>query len=98
MRDNENNNDNQQNNDKMKTTLSIIRVAILTALLATTMTCIFSMPREDSQSWLFLLLVSKAAGLAAAWAATGLYSRWSARDFWISRYDRWCHSGANDWQ
>lgn len=62
----------------MKRTLTNYRYYVLTVILTVTIIGIFAVPNDDLPmgSWLFVLVISKAIGFAAGYAAVKLLKRW----------------------
>ena len=68
---------------------SIIRIALIILLLTTAFIGIFSLPADDSPTWLADLLTSQTIGYSAAWLLPKLYPRWVKSDKLISAYYKW---------
>ncbi len=74
----------------MNKTKSIIRIAILFALLALGLALIFNIERDEDITVLCIhVILDKAFGIGFVIASGLLYNKWSVSDAWISRYDEW---------
>ena len=77
---------------------SILRVCVLFAIATVALIGLFGTPLDDSPSWERDLFLSKIVGFIAAFAFSGLYSRWLKVDKWIKAYDRWCRGNRSKLQ
>ena len=71
----------------MKTTVSIIRIAILATLGFFAMLLVFG-EVNNTANWFIILLVTKALGVGLAVALMKLYSHWSKTDAIIMAVDK----------
>ena len=76
-------------NDMTKTILRILVLVLLTAAAAV---ALLSSPHDSSATWWQDLLLSKAIGSAAVYAAFRLYRRWRKTDPLIAAYDRYARA------
>lgn len=74
----------------MNKSISIIRIAVLCALLTFGMIFLFGQEQGDSAWTLFQILIDKALALAAFWYIGKLYKHWSKLDPWLIAYGKMC--------
>lgn len=72
---------------------SILRLIILTAIMAVSIILIFDSGFDNIENiFLFavMTLIEKAVGIAFVVVWWILYRRWSVIDPWLSKYEQWC--------
>ena len=78
----------------MKTTESLIRIAILITLTSAAFLLILGEEQhENIPAFFFHVIHDKAFGIGCIYTMSRLYKRWSKTDKWIARFDAWSAKG-----
>lgn len=80
----------------MKFTESLIRIAILIALLSVSLLLILNI-EDDKSTWDFTVhvILDKSFGILGFYIFHLLYTKWSKIDPWIKAYDKYSKKGLN---